>query len=130
MTNEELFSDIENCLQKCKSHPGSVHNLDMDEWPLEMCVSSKDHLEQTMVDFLRGRMVIVMCSTLGNWSPRVPQFIADHCIVIYVKNYRRATKYGFRACAFKWGDAATWQNIKTEHASPSAAFSTATRNLW
>ena len=117
----DLITDLEECLEQCKAHSGTTHNVDMDDWPLEICVSSKTNANQTLKDLLQGRMVIVMCSTLGNWSPRVPQFIADHCIVIYVKNCRRANKYGFRACEFKWGDSTTWQNIETE-AAPCGRF--------
>ena len=113
MKDEDLYVNVELCLKKCLNIPGSVHNLDMDDWPLEMCISAGDVIPESVSDFLKGRMIIVMCSTLGNWSPRVPQFVANQCIVIYVKNHRKTTKYGFRACDFIWGNAATWQDKET-----------------
>ena len=129
LRDEDLYLNIESCLKKCLSIPGSVHNLDMDDWPLEMCISSGEKSPETLMDFVRGRMVIVMCSTLGNWSPRVPQFMANQCIVIYVKNHRKTTKYGLRACDFKWGDSSTWQNIETA-AAPLGRFSKVVKYLY
>ena len=84
-----LFTNLVECLEQCKAHLGTTHNLDMDDWPLEICVSTKTNADLTMGELLQGRMVIVMCSTLGTWSPRFPQFVANQCIVIYVKNCTR-----------------------------------------
>ena len=34
----DLITDLEECLQQCKAHSGTTHKLDMDDWPLEICV--------------------------------------------------------------------------------------------
>ena len=81
--------DIEECLAQCKENTCIAHNLDMDDWPLELCMSTKTKTNQTLDEMLKGRIPLIMCSTLGNWSPRVPQFIAEQCIAIYVKNCTR-----------------------------------------
>ena len=109
-----LYTDVADCLAQCKAHLGNTHNLDMDDWPVEICISNKTNADQTTKEMLQGRMVLVMCNTLGNWSPRVPQFIAEQCIVIYVKKCTRKNTYGFRACDFKWGDKQTWEEATTD----------------
>ena len=74
------FIDLDRAVKACKENPGVPTNVDRDKWPIQLLF-----LPYSNATSLRGRRILIVCSTLGNWTPPVPKRIQEKFVVILVK---------------------------------------------
>ena len=103
------FIDLDRAVKACKENPGVPTNVDRDKWPIQLLF-----LPYSNATSLRGRRILIVCSTLGNWTPPVPKRIQEKFVVILVKNCAQGRHYGFRLCLYVHGESDSWEHIHTD----------------
>ena len=108
---------LDKAVRACEERPGVPAYVDRDKWPIQLLTVPSSN------GSFRGRRILIVCSTLGNWTPPVPQCIQQNYVVVLVKNCTEGRHYGFRSCLFVNGQTETWEALETDVEAVSRVWS-------